>query len=503
MSGPGRAFGPDPRAQDPGMEEILEALVAAADALPEPQPLPKAPAAERRVVGAVHDDPLNAIVRHVRVSGDRAGGLAGVRVSLKDSLACAEIPMTCGSAALAGFTPSGDSTVARRLLAAGAEIVAITNMDDLAFSGGGDTGHFGPVANPYDHALLAGGSSGGAAASLHYDGIDVAIGTDQGGSVRVPAAWCGVIGLKPTRGLIPYTGVATMESSLDHVGILAADAPLLGRVLRTLAGPDGLDARQAGMAFDAFHASFDWGFDLRDKRAAVLLPLADACDDDVRAAFGRDVDALRALGLHVEHASWDPAAVAPIATALFVEGFAAALAGQGGSGGPEAHVWIEFTRALQHGVREHWDRLSPAVRVTLRAAEQLALDRPGEARARAAAAARKMREQLDAVLEGVDFVLNPTTPFMPFGAAASDAERVARGWKVLSNTGFANVTGHPSISIPGSPVGGLPTGLMVTARHGADAQLVRFAGELVPVSTSPTPPHERAAKSEKGEVRNA
>ena|ERR1039458_8665610 len=135
------------------------------------------------------EDPLNAIVRRCTVRAhDPRGPLAGMRLALKDSIAIAEIPLTAGSLLLGEYVPRADSVVTNRLLRTGAEIVAITNMDDLAFSGGGDSSAYGPTLNPFDRSRTAGGSSGGAAAALHYDGIDAALGADQGGSIRVPAA---------------------------------------------------------------------------------------------------------------------------------------------------------------------------------------------------------------------------------------------------------------------------------------------------------------------------
>ena len=135
------------------------------------------------------------------------GPLAGMRIALKDSMALAGVPMTCGSRVLEGYVPSRDAVIVERLLAAGAEIVAITNMDDLAFSGGGDSSAYGATLCPFDPERTAGGSSGGSAAALWYEGVDAGLGTDQGGSIRVPAAWCGVVGLKPTHGLVPYAGI--------------------------------------------------------------------------------------------------------------------------------------------------------------------------------------------------------------------------------------------------------------------------------------------------------
>ena len=125
--------------------------------------------------------------------------------------------------------PEADATIVTRLLDAGAEIVATLNLDNFAFSGAGDTGAQGAVLNPHNPEYLSGGSSGGSAAALYYDDIDITIGGDQGGSIRIPASWCGVVGMKPTHGLVPYTGIVGIDNTFDHTGPMtrtAADAAL-------------------------------------------------------------------------------------------------------------------------------------------------------------------------------------------------------------------------------------------------------------------------------------
>ena len=157
---------------------------------------------------------------------------------MKDSVAIAGIPLTCGSAILQGFVPRYDATVTDRILRAGGEIVCITNMDDLAFSGGGESSWYGPTRNPFDPERSAGGSSSGSAAALWYEGIDLAVGCDQGGSIRAPASWCGLVGLKPTHSLVPYTGIAGIDQTLDHCGPLARTTAGAALLLQAIAGFD-------------------------------------------------------------------------------------------------------------------------------------------------------------------------------------------------------------------------------------------------------------------------
>ncbi|WGX97449.1 amidase family protein [Nocardioides sp. L-11A] len=458
-------------------EGVVADLVAAGEHLPAVPALALTPTVEREVrAGARSDDPWNAVRRWISVRGDRTGALSGLRVSLKDSVAIGGVPLTCGSAALPDFIPSGDASVVRELLDAGAELVAVTTMDDLAFSGGGDSCVDGPVLNPHDPTRSAGGSSSGAAASLHLDGVDVAIGTDQGGSSRVPASWCGVLGLKPTRGLVPYTGVVPGEPSLDHIGLLARTTGVLRRVLGVVAIDDGTDLRQRGVP----RLSESTSAGPLGARAVVLRALVDRSAPEVAAAFRRDCDAVRALGVNVVETDLDPDAFGPVAAGLFVEGLAATLAGTASGFGHRHVEWRELTRALEDGVRRHEERLSLAVRVTLAAARTLARTRPGEAYSRAAAQAGALTAAFTALLAEFDFVLTPTTPFPPFPVmAAGPEDQVRRGWAVLGNTGFANVTGQPALSVPLSLADGMPSGLQIVGAHGTDLRLLDLAAALL------------------------
>ena len=225
------------------------------------------------------EDPLNAIVRRCRVRAAEPGGpLAGMRMVLKDSMAIAGIPLTLGSAVMDGFVPDVDAVVVERLLRAGAEIVAVTNMDDFAFSGGGDSSAYGPTRNPFDRSRTAAGSSGGSAAALYYDGIDAALGTDQGGSIRAPAAWCCVLGHKPTHGLVPYTGIAGIDATFDHVGPMTRTVEDAARLLDVIAGPDpSVPRRPAVRVEDYGRAVADAKSDLAGLRVGLVAEgLSDA-----------------------------------------------------------------------------------------------------------------------------------------------------------------------------------------------------------------------------------
>src|SRR5690606_23615831 len=190
------------------------------------------------------DNPYGAWYVTTEITEGGEGPLAGRTVAIKDNTAVAGVPMMNGSAYLEGYVPLRDATVVSRLLAAGATIAGKAVCEDLCFSGGSHTSRPAPVRNPWDETRSAGGSSSGSAALVAGGVVDLATGGDQGGSVRIPAAYSGIVGHKPTFGLVPYTGAFPIEQTIDHIGPMTrtvADAALM---LSVLAGPDGLDPRQ-------------------------------------------------------------------------------------------------------------------------------------------------------------------------------------------------------------------------------------------------------------------
>lgn len=456
-------------------DKYVAALVNAASSL---APAPGLMVANTRVRGeaASQADPYNAVVRWVDVQSLDDGPLRGVRFSLKDSIAISGIPLTAGSVALRDFVPSGDATVTHRLLEAGATIVATTNMDDLAFSGAGDTSAYGPVLNPHDPSRLAGGSSGGAAASLFLDGIDVALGTDQGGSVRLPAAWTGTYGIKPTFGRIPYTGIVGMDARLDHVGILARSPQLISRTLAVLTGPDGWDARQSSAYEAASTSSRDINPGERPITVRVVGSAMDRAEPRIREALEMRLGDWARRGVAVEQSDLDLTTHGPISTAIFLEGARATLNGLSAPWTGRYFFWEELHRALARGVASNFEELSAPVRYSILAAQHLQATNPGTAFGRGLAARDALVDDVKAALAGADFLVLPTSPVdaLAISPHITDVERTSRGWDVLANTGAFNVTGHPALSIP-IDTPGLPVGAMLVARHHHDEELLAFA----------------------------
>src|SRR6202040_2054572 len=191
------------------------------------------------------ENPYGAWYWKTDIHAGGEGLLSGKKIAIKDNICVAGVPMMNGSALLEGYVPELDATVVTRILEAGGTIAGKAACEDLCFSGASHTCASGVIRNPHNPAHSAGGSSGGSAALVAAGEVPMALGGDQGGSIRIPSSWCGIYGLKPTWGLVPYTGVFPLELSLDHVGPMARTVEDLAVLLETIAGRDGLDPRQS------------------------------------------------------------------------------------------------------------------------------------------------------------------------------------------------------------------------------------------------------------------
>src|SRR5438270_13889240 len=205
------------------------------------------------------ENPLNAWYYKTSIKGNASGKLAGRRVALKDNVCLAGVPMMIGAAFLEGTMPDIDATIVERILDAGGEIAGKAVCEYYCVSGGSHTSSTGPVHNPRKRGYTTGGSSSGSAALVAAGDVDLAIGGDQAGSIRIPASHCGIVGLKPTFGLVPYTGIAPLEITLDTCGPMTANVRDNALLLETIAGPDGLDSRQRDVKVSRYTDALDGG----------------------------------------------------------------------------------------------------------------------------------------------------------------------------------------------------------------------------------------------------
>ncbi len=390
-------------------------------------------------------------------AGLRRGPLAGVPISVKDHVWVAGLPATNGSRALADFVPTADCVAVARLVAAGAIVVGKTNNPEFCYRGVTDNDLFGPTRNPRDTSRTAGGSSGGAAASVAAGFVTLAVGTDGGGSIRIPSAFCGTRGLKPTFGLVPKMPGFRGWPTLSVTGPIAASVRDLALALSVMAGPAPADPLSyPGPAADLVGAvtAADWS----QLRVAVSedLGVADV-DDDVRAAFWAAIDRVVTAGAEVVEAH--PAAVDPVplwdAIAL-PEGYA--------SEGPL--------------VEQHHDEVgADATAICLAGATVTAAQYLDAQEARAGYSARWQSFFAD-----VDVLLTPAMPVTAFPVGQLAPTTIAGrevppsfdAWCALALP--ANLAGLPAACVPvGAGRDGLPVGLQVIGPRWGDALVLRAA----------------------------
>ncbi|MGA7834159.1 MAG: Asp-tRNA(Asn)/Glu-tRNA(Gln) amidotransferase subunit GatA [Acidimicrobiales bacterium] len=252
---------------------------------------------ELNVFVHVDDDDARDVARRVdaRVArGEDPGALAGVPIALKDNLCRRGVPTTAGSRILGGWKPPYNATVVDLLIAAGAVPVGTTNMDEFAMGSSTETSYYGPTRNPLDPSRVPGGSSGGSAAAVAAGMTTVSLGSDTGGSIRQPAALCGIVGVKPTYGLVSRYGLIAFASSLDQVGPFARNVTDAALVLEVIAGHDHRDSTSLPEAAPSLVASINDG--VAGQRVGLVRELIEGADPEVVAAVERAADVLRNAG---------------------------------------------------------------------------------------------------------------------------------------------------------------------------------------------------------------
>ena len=229
--------------------------------------------------------------------GEDPGRLAGVPIALKDNLCQTGVPTTCSSRILEGWRPPYSATVVDRLLGAGAVPVGKTNLDEFAMGSSTETSAFGPTRNPLDPTRVPGGSSGGSAASVAAGMTPLALGSDTGGSIRQPAALCGIVGVKPTYGMVSRYGLIAFASSLDQIGPFAADVADAALLLEVIAGHDPMDSTSLPEPAPDLLAHLDDG--VAGRRVGLVRELLDGADPEIVAAVERATAVLRDAGATV------------------------------------------------------------------------------------------------------------------------------------------------------------------------------------------------------------
>lgn len=412
-------------------------------------------------------------LRDARRTGGPSGMLAGIPYALKDNICYEGVETTCASRILSGYIPPYTATVADRLRAAGAALVGKLNMDEFAMGSSTENSAFFPTRNPWDTVRVPGGSSGGAAAAVAAGMVPYALGSDTGGSIRQPAAFCGVVGLKPTYGLVSRYGLVAFASSLDQIGPLAHSVEDAAIVLQAIAGHDVRDSTSVRVDIPDYRSTLTGG--VRGLRVGVAREYFTAgIEPGVRAAVEAAVETLRGLGAtvrevslpHTEYALSTYYLIAPAEASSNLArydgvryGFRAKDAAdlldmykktRSEGFGPEVKRRILIgTYALSSGYYDAYYKRAQQVRTLI-------------------------RRDFEQAFAGVDVIVSPTTPTTAFGLGEKLADPLTMYLNDLL-TIPASLAGLPAISVPCGLADGLPVGLQLIGPMFGEATLLRAA----------------------------
>ena len=409
-------------------------------------------------------------------AGEALPAVAGIPLALKDVLTTRGIRTTCGSRILETYVPPYDCTPWARLREAGSVLVGKTNCDEFAMGSSNENSAFGPVRNPWDPERVPGGSSGGSAAAVAAGEAVWALGTDTGGSVRQPAALCGVVGMKPTYGLVSRYGLIAFASSLDTVGTFTRSVRDAAVLLSAIAGRDPLDAT----SLDAPQADLAEGLegDVRGLRVGVIAEaLGEGVEEGVRDAVRAAVDRLADLGAGVEEASLPHAGYALSAYYLIAPSEASSNLAR--YDGVRYGLRVEGRDSVEMMMRTRGAGFGPEVKRRIILGTYALSAGYYEAYYGQAQKVRTLIiRDYEAAFERFDVLVSPTSPTTAFRIG----ERVDDPLAMYLSDVFtipANLAGVPAISIPcGLDEGGLPVGLQLTGPVLGEHAVLRAAHAL-------------------------
>jgi len=402
------------------------------------------------------------------------GALRGVPLAVKDNICVRDMQMTCGSRILAGYHPPYDATVVERLRGAGAVLVGKTNCDEFAMGSSNENSAYGAVRNPWDTGRVPGGSSGGSAAAVAARIVPAALGSETGGSVRQPAALCGIVGLKPTYGRVSRYGLVAFGSSLDQVSVFGLTVRDAAIVLGTIAGRDERDATTADVPVPDYAA--DLGGDVLGARIGVPRDLlGEGVDPEVRARVGEAIEAYRGLGAEVvdvelPHARYSIAVYYIIATAEASSNLARY---DGVRYGYRAEDPADL-REMYRLTREQGFGAEVKRRIML-GTYVLSSGYYDAYYLKAQQVRTLIKRDFERAFGACDAVLTPTTPTPAFRLGEKTDDPLSM---YLSDiyTCMANLAGIPGVSVPcGLSAAGLPVGFQLMGRHWDESTILRLA----------------------------
>ncbi|SEI84585.1 aspartyl-tRNA(Asn)/glutamyl-tRNA(Gln) amidotransferase subunit A [Bhargavaea ginsengi] len=386
-------------------------------------------------------------------AGTVRGPLHGIPIAVKDLVFTKEILTTMGSSIHQDFIPSEDATVIEKLKDAGAVIIGKTNTHEFAYGPTGDVSHFGPVQNPYDPSKISGGSSSGSAAAVASGMALAGIGTDTGGSVRIPASACNLVGMKPTFGRISKHNIFPLAYTLDHPGPITAGVEENAILLNILSGPDPADR------YSLLESPPDFTEELRDGVEGKVIGLPSQyfrlLDPEVRTAAESAARKFEALGARVIEV--DIPVMSEINDAQIVT------------------IQCEAAAIHRKTMESRPGDYAPEVLARLEASVR----RPGWEYVRAQQERPRLIEAFNEVFSKADVLLTPTLPILP--TPIGERKTIVDGKEIdvipalLSLTSPTNFTGNPSLGLPaGFSRNGLPIGIQLIGNHGDESKLYRF-----------------------------
>ncbi|THE64988.1 Asp-tRNA(Asn)/Glu-tRNA(Gln) amidotransferase subunit GatA [Salinadaptatus halalkaliphilus] len=422
----------------------------------------------------------NIFITEETIDGVEDGPLADTTVAVKDNISTEGILTTCGSAMLDDYVPPYDATVVSRLKDAGATIVGKTNMDEFGMGTTTETSAFGATENPAAPGHVPGGSSGGSAAAVAAGEADVALGSDTGGSIRCPAAFCGVVGIKPTYGLVSRYGLVAYGNSLEQIGPFATSVEDAAATLDVIAGPDDRDATTreppADGESDSSYADAATG-DVDGLSIGVPTELLEGADEGVVDTFWDAIDDLESQGASyhevslpsVEHAVEAYYVIAMSEASSNLARFDGVRYGE--SGGYDGNWNETFATARKEGFGDEVKR-----RILL-GTYALSAGYHDKYYKKAQDARAWVKQDFDGVLEEADVLASPTMPVPPFerGESLDDPLQM---YLADANTVPVNLADLPAISVPAGETDGLPVGLQLVGPAFGERELIRAGSAL-------------------------
>ena len=424
------------------------------------------------------ENPLNAWYVKTDVRGAPDGKLRGKRIALKDTICLAGVPMMNGSSIMEGYTPEIDATIVTRMLDEGAVIAGKAHCENFCLSGGSHTSAKGPIHNPWKRGNMAGGSSGGSAALVASGEVDMAIAGDQGGSIRIPSSNCGVYGMKPTHGLVPYTGAMPIEQTIDHLGPVTTNVADNALLLEILAGEDGLDPRQYNPKTYSYTEALGRG--AHGLKIGILKEGFGhpESETDVDQKVMQAANRLRELGARVEEVSIPEHFTAVDAwTAITLEGLQDGMMWGNSTGSNYRGLFLPSMTDHMAQWRSRADELSHSLKACMFVGEYFQTQYRGRFYGKGQNIMRKVNERYLAALRQYDLLLMPTLPMKPQEIPPPDCSislYVQRAFEMVANTAPFN-GGLPAMSIPCGLSEGLPIGLMLVGPHYGEMKIYQAA----------------------------